>query len=36
MLGQHTIEVLTTRLGLAETEVREMADEGVVAVWPES
>jgi CoA:oxalate CoA-transferase len=36
MLGQHTIEVLTTRLGLAEDEVRRMADEGVVVIWPES
>jgi CoA:oxalate CoA-transferase len=33
MLGQHTIEVLTTRLGLDEAEVVKMADEGVVAVW---
>jgi hypothetical protein len=36
MLGQHTIEVLTTRLGLAEDDVRRMADEGVVVIWPES
>jgi crotonobetainyl-CoA:carnitine CoA-transferase CaiB-like acyl-CoA transferase len=36
MLGQHTMEVLTTRLGLAEDEVRQMAGDGVVAIWPES
>jgi hypothetical protein len=36
MLGQHTIEVLTTRLGLDQAEVMQMAHEGVVAVWPES
>jgi crotonobetainyl-CoA:carnitine CoA-transferase CaiB-like acyl-CoA transferase len=36
MLGQHTIEVLTARLGLNEAEVRQLADDGVVAVWPES
>ncbi|HSJ84541.1 MAG TPA: CoA transferase [Acidimicrobiia bacterium] len=36
MLGQHTIEVLTTRLGLDEPEVRRLAGEGVVKVWPES
>ena len=35
MLGQHTVEVLSTRLGLAEDDVREMADQGVVAIWPE-
>jgi hypothetical protein len=34
MLGQHTIEVLSTRLGMAEGEVRRLADEGVVALWP--
>jgi hypothetical protein len=36
MLGQHTMEVLTTRLGLAEDEVRQMAGDGVAAIWPES
>jgi crotonobetainyl-CoA:carnitine CoA-transferase CaiB-like acyl-CoA transferase len=36
MLGQHTVEVLTGRLGLEESEVRKLADEGVVKVWPES
>ena len=36
MLGQHTVEVLTGRLGLDEPEVRRLADEGVVKVWPES
>jgi crotonobetainyl-CoA:carnitine CoA-transferase CaiB-like acyl-CoA transferase len=35
MLGQHTIEVLTTRLGMEETEVRDLADAGVVRIWPE-
>jgi crotonobetainyl-CoA:carnitine CoA-transferase CaiB-like acyl-CoA transferase len=36
MLGEHTIEVLTGRLGLNEAEVRHLADDGVVRVWPES
>jgi crotonobetainyl-CoA:carnitine CoA-transferase CaiB-like acyl-CoA transferase len=36
MLGQHTVEVLTGRLGLDEAEVRRLADDGVVRVWPES
>ena len=35
MLGQHTVEVLTERLGLDEAEVRSLADEVVVKVWPE-
>jgi crotonobetainyl-CoA:carnitine CoA-transferase CaiB-like acyl-CoA transferase len=35
MLGQHTIEVLTQRLDLDESEVRSLADEGVVMLWPE-
>ena len=35
MLGQHTIEVLTGRLGLDEAEVRRLAEDGVVRVWPE-
>jgi hypothetical protein len=34
MLGQHTIEVLTNRLGLDESEVRRLADEDVVKLWP--
>ena len=34
MLGQHTIEVLTNRLGLDESEVRSLADEDVVKLWP--
>jgi crotonobetainyl-CoA:carnitine CoA-transferase CaiB-like acyl-CoA transferase len=36
MLGEHTVEVLTGRLGLDEPEVRRLAGEGVVKVWPES
>jgi succinate--hydroxymethylglutarate CoA-transferase len=36
MLGQHTIEVLTARLGLDEAEVRRLADDDVVRIWPES
>ncbi len=36
MLGQHPIEVLTTRLGLEEAEVRDLAEAGVVRIWPES
>jgi crotonobetainyl-CoA:carnitine CoA-transferase CaiB-like acyl-CoA transferase len=36
MLGEHTIEVLTERLGIEESEVRRLAAEGVVKVWPES
>jgi hypothetical protein len=36
MLGQHTVEVLTTRLGMDEAEVRQMAEDGIVSVWPES
>jgi len=36
MLGQHTVEVLTARLGLDEPEVRRLAGEGVVKVWPPS
>ena len=35
MLGQHTVEVLTQRLNLDESEVRNLADEGVVMSWPE-
>ena len=36
MLGQHTIEVLTERLGADEAEVRRLADEGIVKIWPET
>jgi crotonobetainyl-CoA:carnitine CoA-transferase CaiB-like acyl-CoA transferase len=35
MLGQHTIEVLGDRLGVEEAEVRALAAEGVVKLWPE-
>lgn len=35
MLGQHTVEVLTTRLGLSESAVRQLAADGVVKVWPD-
>jgi crotonobetainyl-CoA:carnitine CoA-transferase CaiB-like acyl-CoA transferase len=35
MLGEHTTEVLMQRLGLDESEVRELAETGVVKVWPE-
>jgi len=36
MLGQHTMEVLNGRLGIEETEVESLAEEGVVKFWPES
>jgi crotonobetainyl-CoA:carnitine CoA-transferase CaiB-like acyl-CoA transferase len=36
MLGQHTMEVLNGRLGIEEPEVRSLAEEGVVRLWPES
>jgi CoA:oxalate CoA-transferase len=36
MLGQHTMEVLNGRLGIEETEVKSLAEEGVVKFWPES
>jgi crotonobetainyl-CoA:carnitine CoA-transferase CaiB-like acyl-CoA transferase len=35
MLGEHTVEVLTTRLGLDETAVKALAHDGVVKIWPE-
>ena len=35
MLGQHTVEVLTQRLDFDESDVRNLADEGVVKLWPE-
>jgi crotonobetainyl-CoA:carnitine CoA-transferase CaiB-like acyl-CoA transferase len=35
MLGEHTIAVLTERLGMEEPEVRRLASDGVVKVWPE-
>ncbi|MDH3539734.1 MAG: CoA transferase, partial [Acidimicrobiia bacterium] len=34
MLGQHTVEVLTRRLDFDECEVRALAAEGVVKLWP--
>lgn len=34
MLGEHTVEVLRSRLGIEESQVRAMAREGVVAFWP--
>lgn len=34
MLGQHTIEVLGDRLGIDEPEVRSLAADGVVMLWP--
>ncbi|HEX9866264.1 MAG TPA: CoA transferase [Acidimicrobiia bacterium] len=36
MLGQHTMEVLNGRLGIEETEVESLAEEGVVKFWPGS
>lgn len=36
MLGQHTVEVLTQRLDLDESEVRKLADQGVLKLWPEN
>ena len=36
MLGEHTIEILNTKLGMNETEVRRLAGDGVVRLWPES
>ncbi len=36
MLGEHTMEILTGRLGFEEAEVSRLAGEGVVKVWPES
>ncbi len=35
MLGQHTSQVLEDRLGIGESEVRRLAAEGVVRIWPE-
>lgn len=34
MLGEHTVEVLSGNLGLEESEVWALAEEGVVKVWP--
>lgn len=34
MLGQHTLEVLTERLGMSEAEVRDLASSSVVKTWP--
>ena len=36
MLGEHTIEILVAKLGLDETEVRRLAGDGAVKIWPES
>jgi crotonobetainyl-CoA:carnitine CoA-transferase CaiB-like acyl-CoA transferase len=36
MLGQHTVAILGERLGFDAATVRELADEGVVKIWPES
>lgn len=35
MLGQHTIEVLGDRLAIDESQVRSLAADGVVKLWPE-
>jgi crotonobetainyl-CoA:carnitine CoA-transferase CaiB-like acyl-CoA transferase len=35
MLGEHTVEILTERLGYDRDQIRLMVDEGVVKVWPE-
>jgi crotonobetainyl-CoA:carnitine CoA-transferase CaiB-like acyl-CoA transferase len=35
MLGQHTVEVLTERLGLQLPAIENLAAEGVVTVWPD-
>lgn len=34
MLGEHTMVVLTGRLGLDETRILELAEDGVVGLWP--
>ena len=34
MLGEHTVEVLATQLGIDEEQVGELAREGLVKVWP--
>jgi CoA:oxalate CoA-transferase len=34
MLGEHTVEVLSTQLGIDEEQVGELAREGLVKVWP--
>jgi crotonobetainyl-CoA:carnitine CoA-transferase CaiB-like acyl-CoA transferase len=33
MLGEHTVEVLNTRLGLSATEIDRLLAEGVVTAW---
>jgi crotonobetainyl-CoA:carnitine CoA-transferase CaiB-like acyl-CoA transferase len=33
MLGEHTVEILTGRLGLSHDEVTDLAGDGVVGVW---
>lgn len=35
MLGEHTVEVLSGRLGLEEADIRVLAREGVVKIWPD-
>jgi len=35
MLGEHTATVLAARLGLDETEISRLADQGVIGVWRE-
>lgn len=34
MLGQHTVDVLESRLGMKASQVRELAGAGVILVWP--
>lgn len=36
MLGQHTVEVLTSRLGRTSQDVEGLAREGVVTIWPDT
>jgi crotonobetainyl-CoA:carnitine CoA-transferase CaiB-like acyl-CoA transferase len=36
MLGEHTTEILMEMLGLDDSEVRRLAEEGVVKIWPEA
>ena len=36
MLGEHTIAVLSERLGLDESDIRAMARLGIVKVWPDT
>jgi crotonobetainyl-CoA:carnitine CoA-transferase CaiB-like acyl-CoA transferase len=34
MLGEHTMEILTRRLGISEDRIRKLATDGVVTIWP--